>query len=202
MCAKNSSSLEVSYLHLGDEVPILAIWLADVPKDMIEIFDEVLEEMVKKQFPYYSQITTKLFVRITDLPISDRLRDLRQGHLNCLVRVSGVITRRSGVFPELLQAVYNCSGCGLMTDPFDAKSKSKPTVCPRGCDMPSFRVNQSASVYGNYQKLTLQESPGSVPPGRVPRYADMMCFIVIEIRALHHTSHLTVPCKTYYLKFL
>jgi DNA replication licensing factor MCM2 len=35
------------------------------------------------------QIAQELHVRITDLPISDRLRDLRQGHLNCLVRVSG-----------------------------------------------------------------------------------------------------------------
>ena len=169
MCAKNSSSLEVSYIHLGDGVPILAIWLADVPKDMIEIFDEVLEEVVKKEFPYYSQISTKLFIRITDLPISDRLRDLRQGHLNCLVRVSGVITRRSGVFPELLQAVYNCSGCGYQTSPCDAKANSKPASCPRECSAPNFKLNQAASVYGNYQKLTLQESPGSVPPGRVPR---------------------------------
>lgn len=169
MCAKNSSSLEVSYLHLGDEVPILAIWLADVPKDMIEIFDEVLEDIVKREFPYYSQISTKLFVRITDLPISDRLRDLRQGHLNCLVRVSGVITRRSGVFPELLQAVYNCSGCGFKTAPFDTKIKIKPSTCPSGCEMPTFKINQAASIFGNYQKVTLQESPGSVPPGRVPR---------------------------------
>ena len=173
MCAKNSSSLEVSYVHLGDDVPILAIWLADVPKDMIEIFDEVLEDIVKQEFPYYNKISTKLFIRVTDLPISDRLRDLRQGHLNCLVRVSGVITRRSGVFPELLQAVYNCSECGFVTAFYDAKLKSKPTVCPRGCDMPSFKINQGASVYGNYQKLTLQESPGSVPPGRVPRYKEV-----------------------------
>ena len=169
MCAKNSSSLEVSYIHLGDAVPILAVWLADVPKDMIDIFDEVLEEIVKREFPYYSQISTKLFIRITELPISDRLRDLRQGHLNCLVRVSGVITRRSGVFPELLHAIYNCSGCGFKSAPFDAKLRAKPTVCPRGCEMPSFKINQAASIFGNYQKVTLQESPGSVPPGRVPR---------------------------------
>lgn len=32
----------MSYIDLSKAVPILAIWLADVPKDMLEIMDEVL----------------------------------------------------------------------------------------------------------------------------------------------------------------
>jgi hypothetical protein len=34
--------MQVSYLHLSKAVPILAIWLADAPKDMLELMDEVL----------------------------------------------------------------------------------------------------------------------------------------------------------------
>jgi DNA replication licensing factor MCM2 len=33
---------------------------------------------------------------------------------------------------------------------------------------------QSETVYRNFQKVTLQESPGSVPAGRVPRYKDVI----------------------------
>ena len=33
--------VQVSYIDLSKAVPILAIWLADVPKDMLEIMDEV-----------------------------------------------------------------------------------------------------------------------------------------------------------------
>ena len=44
MCASNSSSLEVSYVHICHKIPILAIWLADVPRDVLQIFDEVLKE--------------------------------------------------------------------------------------------------------------------------------------------------------------
>jgi DNA replication licensing factor MCM2 len=29
-------------------------------------------------------------------------------------------------------------------------------------------------VYKNYQKLTLQESPGTVPPGRLPRQREVI----------------------------
>lgn len=56
MCSANSSSLEVSYVHLGDQAPILAIWLADVPRDMLEIFDEVLKQVVLDDFPHYNQV--------------------------------------------------------------------------------------------------------------------------------------------------
>ena len=30
------------------------------------------------------------------------------------------------------------------------------------------------TVYRNYQKMTLQESPGSVPPGRLPRHREVI----------------------------
>ena len=29
-------------------------------------------------------------------------------------------------------------------------------------------------MYRNYQRLTLQESPGSVPPGRLPRHREVI----------------------------
>lgn len=30
------------------------------------------------------------------------------------------------------------------------------------------------TIYRNYQKMTLQESPGSVPPGRLPRHREVI----------------------------
>ena len=53
--------------------PILAIWTADAPKDMLEIFDEVTLQVVLEVFPDYHQIHDEVFVRITELPISDSL---------------------------------------------------------------------------------------------------------------------------------
>jgi DNA replicative helicase MCM subunit Mcm2 (Cdc46/Mcm family) len=36
------------------------------------------------------------------------------------------------------------------------------------------QVNASETVYQNYQKLTLQETPGSVPAGRLPRHKEVI----------------------------
>jgi DNA replicative helicase MCM subunit Mcm2 (Cdc46/Mcm family) len=35
-------------------------------------------------------------------------------------------------------------------------------------------VNVQETVYKNYQKITVQESPGSVPAGRLPRQKDVI----------------------------
>eukprot|EP01041_Mallomonas_annulata_P002923 gene2923-5737_t len=146
-------------------------------RDMIRIFDEVLKEVVKVEFRGYTERVSNIFhVRIKELPISDKLRDLRQDHLNCLIRVNGVVTKRTGVFPQMLSVAYDCSACGEVLGPFPSSGGRdvKPGSCTNCQSSGPFRVNTQKTEYGNYQKITLQESPGSVPPGRVPRYKEVV----------------------------
>eukprot|EP00937_MAST-01D_sp_MAST-1D-sp2_P000663 g663.t1 len=176
MCGANLQSLAVSYLHLSQDAPILAIWLADAPLDMLEIFDEVTFEVVVSQFPDYGQIHDAVFTRITDLPISDSLRDLRQVHLNALVKVSGVVTKRTGVFPQIAFSYYDCPDCRYTLGPFkgsDATIGQCPS-CQYNGPSGNWKLNEQKTRYRNYQKITLQESPGQVPPGRVPRHKDVI----------------------------
>ena len=42
------------------------------------------------------------------------------------------------------------------------------------CEGGPFALNSTQTVYKNYQKLTLQESPGTVPPGRLPRQREVI----------------------------
>ena len=63
MCARNSRSLLVSYLHLSHAVPVLAIWLADAPQDMLRILDKVTYEVVLEQFADYGDIVDDVHVR-------------------------------------------------------------------------------------------------------------------------------------------
>jgi DNA replication licensing factor MCM2 len=141
---------------------------------------------VRGQFQEYGNIHQDIFVRITALPISDSLRDLRQVHLNALVKVSGVVTRRTGVFPQLQLMWFDCGKCGNTLGPFSQdndKSESKPTSCPECQERGPFNLNSDQTVYRNYQKITLQESPGSVPPGRVPRHKDVILLADLIDRA-------------------
>lgn len=48
------------------------------------------------------------------------------------------------------------------------------STCPDCQQRGPFTLDHERSVYGNYQRITLQEAPGSVPPGRVPRYKEVI----------------------------
>ena len=63
----------------------MAIWLAEEPQHMLPILDQSAAEIVAEIFPEYCRIHSEIFVRIKDLPVEDKLRDLRQMHLNALV---------------------------------------------------------------------------------------------------------------------
>lgn len=173
----NSESLEVSYDHLSSTKAVLAYFLANAPAEMLKIFDKAAFEVTRLHYPNYEQIHPEIHVRISDLPVHYTLRQLRQSHLNCLVRVSGVVTRRTGVFPQLQMVKFDCTKCGATLGPFAQESTSaeiKLTYCPMCQKRGPFTLNSEKTVYRNYQKLTLQESPGTVPAGRLPRHREVV----------------------------
>uniref|UniRef100_A0A7S2EDJ0 DNA replication licensing factor MCM2 n=1 Tax=Ditylum brightwellii TaxID=49249 RepID=A0A7S2EDJ0_9STRA len=190
MCAANASSLEISYLHLMSREPTLAIWIVDAPRDLLDVLRETATRHTLRLFPGFASIHDEVHVRIADIPILDSLRDLRRSHLDCLVKVNGVVTRRSAVYPQLKMAYYDCIRCKYTLGPFrieetsnssggstgggDASELHMPNSCA-GCDSEGpFRLNATKSKYRNYQRVNLQETPGSVPPGRVPRSKEVI----------------------------
>jgi len=117
MCSVNKSALELSYLHLMQKEPTLALWVNEAPRDMLDVLNEAATRHTLRLFPSYYTIRDEIHVRISDVPIVDSLRDLRRAHLDGLVKVSGVITRRSGVFPQLKLAYYDCIKCKSIMGP-------------------------------------------------------------------------------------
>lgn len=176
MCASNLSTLQVSFIHLMESEPILATWLADAPKDMLLVLNEAATRHTLMLFPSYNSIQSEIHVRIREVPILDSLRDLRRSHLDCLVKVHGVVTRRSSVYPQLQTAYYTCISCKTVLGPFRVEglnTNSFPENCPN-CEVASFKLHPNLSQYRNVQRVNLQETPGSVPPGRVPRTKEVV----------------------------
>lgn len=174
-------SLEVSYPHLSEMAPILGIWLADSPREILRLFDEETLNLLKKSYSIYDKITQVIHVRITDLPLCDNLRDLRQVHLNAFIQVKGVVTRRTSVFPQLNLVKWDCFSCGYVVGPFTVQSSTakanikdyQPKSCPQ-CQKKVFRLNSNETIYRNFQKITLCEAPGTVPAGRIPRSREVI----------------------------
>ncbi|PKY08454.1 putative DNA replication licensing factor Mcm2 [Aspergillus campestris IBT 28561] len=172
----NSASLEVSYEHLASTKAALSYFLANEPTEMLKVFDQVALDVTLFHYPQYHDIHNEIHVRIIDLPISYTLRQLRQSHLNCLIRVGGVVTRRSGVFPQLKYVMFICAKCNITLGPFQQEGgqEVKIAYCQNCQSKGPFNISVEKTVYRNYQKLTLQESPGTVPAGRLPRQREVI----------------------------
>ncbi|KAG4303902.1 hypothetical protein PORY_002691 [Pneumocystis oryctolagi] len=172
----NSESLEINYTHLSEYKAVLAYFLVHSPSEVLSIFDRVAMETTLLHYPDYERIHSEIHVRIIGLPKTFKLRELRQVHLNCLVKVSGVVTRRTGVFPQLKYVKFNCQKCGIILGPFsqDSNMEIKIGFCHNCQSRGPFSLNSEKTIYRNYQKMTLQESPGTISPGRLPRHREII----------------------------
>jgi DNA replication licensing factor MCM2 len=141
----------------------------------LPIFNEVAFELVTEVFPSYENVYKNVYVRIRDLPIEDNLRDLRQMHLNALIKIRGVITKRTGIYPQMKKVFFFCR-CGERKGPIylTNSDESKLGNCYRCHSSGPFTLDSSETEYSNYQKITVQETPGTVPPGRVPRQKEVI----------------------------
>merc|ERR1712013_215702 len=178
MCLKNKSSFEVDYNILASECQVLAYFLPEAPTEVLEIFDEAAKSVVLNMFPHYERIAADIKVRISELPLVEELRSLRQLHLNQLIRTSGVVSSSSGVLPQLSMIKYDCTKCGYVLGPFyqSQNEETKPGTCPECQSLGPFEINMQQTLYKNYQRITIQESPGKVSAGRLPRSKDALLF--------------------------
>merc|ERR1719367_2334770 len=174
MCEQNGASFEVDYNILASEYQVLAYFLPEAPTEMLQIFDSAAKSVVLSMFPRYELIQKEIHVRITELPLVEELRSLRQLHLNQLIRTGGVVTASTGVLPQLSLIKYDCNKCNYVLGPFTQAQfqEVKPGTCPECQSQGPFQVNMELTLYKNYQRITIQESPGKVTAGRLPRSKD------------------------------
>jgi len=172
----NAESLEVDWDHLSNMKPTVSYFVANAPIEVLKILDQVAMEVTLYHYPDYERIHSEIHVRISNVPVNYTIRQLRQSHLNGLVRVSGVVTRRTGVFPQLKHVKFDCTKCGITLGPFpqDSNAEVKLSFCQNCQSRGPFTLNSEKTVYRNYQKITLQESPGTVPAGRLPRHREVI----------------------------
>ncbi|KAG5275181.1 hypothetical protein AALO_G00144480 [Alosa alosa] len=201
MCKENKESLLVSYEDLASREHVLAYFLPEAPTEMLKIFDEAAKEVVLAMYPKYERIAHEIHVRIGNLPLVEELRSLRQLHLNQLIRTSGVVTSCTGVLPQLGMVKYNCNKCNFILGPFfqSQNQEVKPGSCPECQSLGPFEINMEQTVYQNYQRITIQESPGKVAAGRLPRSKDaiLLADLVdtckpgdeIELTGIYHNNY-------------
>jgi DNA replication licensing factor MCM2 len=77
MCESNYASFEVEFTHIVISEHTLAYFLPEAPFEMLEIFNKVAKELVLAIYPTYERITNEIFVRISELPLTEDIRTFR-----------------------------------------------------------------------------------------------------------------------------
>lgn len=192
MSEDNRQSFDVDYHILAAAEQVLAYFLPDAPLEMFEIFNAAAKEVVLSMFPSYGRIAKEIYVRITDLPLIEDIRSLRQLHLNQLVRTHGVITSSTSVLPQLSLVKYDCLKCHYVLGPFvqTQTEETRPGSCPECQSSGPFSLNMEETIYQNYQRVTLQEAPGKVTAGRIPRSKEAILlgefFVLVYYHFIEH----------------
>lgn len=171
MVEENGQSLIIVYETLCDMKPVLAMFLPEAPKEILEIFNKAATEVVFQIYPRYHKIRKNVFVRIAGLPILEQIRNLRCVHLSQLITVEGVIASSTAVTPQMSEVRYKCMKCNTVTQPFQQKQTEevRPTCCLECQSRGPFQVDMEKTTYQNYQRIRVQESPATVRAGRLPR---------------------------------
>uniref|UniRef100_A0A8C2IVL1 DNA replication licensing factor MCM2 n=1 Tax=Cyprinus carpio TaxID=7962 RepID=A0A8C2IVL1_CYPCA len=198
MCKENKESLLVNYEELASREHVLAYFLPEAPAEMLKIFDEAAKEVVLAMYPKYDRIAHEIHVRIGNLPLVEELRSLRYEQFHVFSVISLFCT---GVLPQLGMVKYNCNKCNFILGPFfqSQNQEVKPGSCPECQSLGPFDINMEQTVYQNYQRITIQESPGKVAAGRLPRSKDaiLLADLVdtckpgdeIELTGIYHNNY-------------
>ncbi|KAI5172071.1 DNA replication licensing factor MCM2 [Nematocida sp. LUAm3] len=175
MASLNMQSIYVDYFDLEKFSSTIAQCVLVFPNTLLPILNQALSVVVQSIFPRYSQIKHVLLLRITNVPTFDQIRNLRNCHLNTLVKIIGIITKRSSVYPKLFLAKYVCQKCKAILGPFLIENEFlKPNRCIECQSIGPFEINSEETIYKDYQKVTIQEVPGTIPPGRLPRSKELI----------------------------
>lgn len=180
MAEEHQSHLDISFLHLQTWSAPLSLWISDHPLKVLPLLNqEMLMEMASR-FSTYATIKDhgedELRVAIHSFPIKEPIRDLCTRHLDKLISVTGVVTKRSGVFNQVRLLNLRCAKCNNPKGPFLVAEEQnfKPGSCIECQSSGPYRVDRKATIYRNYQKVTLQEAPSSVQPGKMPRSKEVV----------------------------
>eukprot|EP00917_Polyrhabdina_sp_WS-2016_P012483 GHVP01027400.1.p1 GENE.GHVP01027400.1~~GHVP01027400.1.p1 ORF type:complete len:828 (+),score=162.71 GHVP01027400.1:229-2484(+) len=176
MCGENRQSLMINFQHLSDGSKLLGDYIMEAPEETFKIMDFELGKVVRSLFEDYDKVFEEVHVKIVGTTVIDELCNLRNDNINTLVRIRGVVTRRSVVFPQLRLVKYTCGKCGRLIGPIyqEVHKENKPNSCTECGGKGPFTISVDNTSYRNYQTIRLQESPGKVIAGRLPRSKEVI----------------------------
>ncbi|ETK86646.1 hypothetical protein F441_08894 [Phytophthora nicotianae CJ01A1] len=110
-----------------------------------------------------------LQVRPFNLRELSPMRHLNPADIDQLVCLKGMVTRCSGVLPDLKEAFFRCAMCHATTQvALDRGRIEEPTSCTRCQTRMSMEMIHNRCAFTDKQMIKMQETPDAIPEGETP----------------------------------
>ncbi|KAJ3289749.1 minichromosome maintenance protein 5 [Borealophlyctis nickersoniae] len=173
--------LEVNLEHLISYDEELANQVKDKPADYLPLFEDAVKT-VAGQSGHVSEKDIpdcQVMLLLNARPI--RLRELDATYISKLVRVPGIIISASNLSAKATHIHIMCRSCrhhkvlqvsgGLSGVQLPRQCDSEPTEATQEkCPLDPYVIVHDKSTFVDQQTLKLQETPGMVPVGELPRH--------------------------------
>lgn len=118
-----------------------------------------------------------LFVAFENVPTRQKIRELRNGRIGTLLRISGQVIRTHPVHPELVSGTFTCVDCQTVIKDVEQQFKyTQPSICRNAqCgNRTKFILDTHSSRFVDFQKIRIQEVQSELPRGCIPRSVEII----------------------------
>jgi len=160
--------LEVNMGHLNQFDEELYRQLVCYPQEVIPVLDMAVNEMYFAKYPD-SELPHQIQVRPYNAEKTSNMRELNPQDIDQLITITGMVIRSSNLIPEMAEAFFKCSQCGMTAEVEIERGRiQEPTLCSHCNTNHSFVLVHNRSKFSDKQMIKLQESPDDMPAGQTP----------------------------------
>lgn len=200
MKQNETNSLFIDYTHiLTRENGVLATAVTEQYYRFLPFLHKALRKVIRRHVPgllrtgfssgdseidtgastasNFDEVERVFHIGFYNLPLVQKIRDIRADQIGSLLCISGTVTRTSEVRPELYKATFSCDQCRAVVEGVEQVFKyTEPTHCPNPqCSNQSmWTLNIAKSQFTDWQKLRIQENSNEIPSGSMPRTFDIV----------------------------
>ena len=174
MIKQDSKTVYIDFQHLiqyNDE-------LADVIEEQYARLEPYLNEsffqFAKKYhcfFAFKEGQRKEFYVSFYNLPDVKNIRSLNSKNFGKLVSITGIVTRISTPFPEIVFGSFECTNemCNYKIIRMEQRFHfSEPKICTNCGNVNSWNLLVENSVFSNFQRIRIQEIPTQKPFRNIP----------------------------------
>lgn len=171
MPAQNLSHITIQYTDFAEHTK-LENEFAKSPDRMLDCISRAIWEILQIRFPDYAKMVEgRVEARISGFPLVKSVRDVNSEHSGKFISVKGIVIRMSPPESIPLVAAFICPEKHIsMTFAKKNFTIDIPAICEKqNCKYRDLELVGDLSIFVDYQIIQLQELPGELPAGKLPK---------------------------------